>query len=900
MVQERGLQRLAACDTPVTEYTEDVMTITRHLNGGPHIPNWSMLCIAGSRTRDCGSPAATSISTMSRQHSADVVSVSSSLRSSTVSAITSLGLADHDHPHLDPSGGLDARPGQSYGPSEDHSEIEMHTMDHTPSEIEVPTSNNAEGRTTTQECESLISPVQNDSPTGEAAGIEIIEIARPPWVKRLGKMAIAILILGTTVILGAVSFTGFLWFASYNNRTWHAIIVRDWLTESVTILAEAIKQAVNFQIGIGGAMLAALALERGEVLLQNAASLTMMRNGLGSGKLLSLSKKQLRNRKAMKGSSFTIPCFIILETKILAFIQAITIILTSDVGLQPIPGYSKSSETAFGFTYITPNNTNIPQSRVLSRGTSWSRKASLYPTFAEYSEPPFIEDGVSDTGLTLRAFLPYSSAQDREDTYEYNGRTTVLDSRVTCQLPNLEGETVQADGDGSLYFTGSVRATRATPRLGNVTISLIPWANASGYDSVYNASYPFFCIAPSDNEGNFTDQWRTTLCQLGECSSETFSVAGGLISEFKSNLTLPAPNDSLGLSESSTSYGTAYLMVNVTKGTSSIWRAVTEASSSGSGVKPPQYSTSGEWLDLIYSNGALVLSVTLCYSSFDTADLPVKISSTANRTETTPIFDFDSSTYTFNALREQYGQYGNTLSPEQRGVLRLDKQDWVANQSETPPVEPYMRDFTNLGGPKGEGNDPNYTCLLWEGSTPGVASNINFQWLDPDLMHTWLFQEIVQSGGSIAFALQSLITLLSSMAYYDQLGQFDNRALISQTQFVTANTPQRYRGFVAVATVLLVHLMLLGIIVTMFLNGTHYSMLGNSWQSVSQAVTSETEAYLAIASMKVDDEVKSKMKDDGVQSLRIGIDQIDGSNRVGVVRYEDMTKRRSTRSKTEA
>ena len=835
---------------------------------------------------------------MSRQHSTDVASVPSNPRSSTISAITDLGLADDVRQYQAPSSGMEERPGQSDAPSEDLYEIEMHTMDHAPSGIEVSTSNYGDERTTPKEDESLIGPVQNSSPTGEVTDVDIVEIARPPWLKQLGKMAITILMLGTVVILGAVSFTGFLWFASYNNRTWHAIIVRDWLTESVTILAEAIKQAVNFQIGIGGAMLAALALERGEVLLGNAASLTMMRNGLGSGKLLSLSKKQLRNRKAMEGSSFTIPCLILLETKILAFIQVITIILTSDIGLRPIPGYLKSSETTFGFTYITPNYTNVPQSRVLSRGTSWSRKASVYPTFAEYSEPPFIEDGVSDTGLTLRALLPYSSAQDREDTYSYNGRTTVLDSRVTCQLPNLEGEAVQADLDSSLYFTGSVRATRETPRLGNVTFY---WADVPRNEKIYNASVPFFCIAPSDKENgetNLTNQWRTTLCQLGECSSQNFSVAGGLISEFKSNLTLPGPNDSLDVSESSNSYGTAYLIVNVTKGAPATWRAVTEASSSGSGVRPSQYSTSGEWLNLIYSNGALILSVTLCYSSFDTADLPVKISSTTNRTETTPTFDFNSSTYTFDALREQYGQYGNELSPEQRGVLMLDKQDWTANQSEVPPVEPYMRDFANLGGPKGQGNDPNYTGLLWEGSQPTRASDEDFQWLNPDLMHIWLFQEIVQSGGSIAFALQSLITLLSSMAYYDQLGQFDNKAPISQTQFVTANAPQRYRGFVAVATVLLVHLILLGIIVTMFVNGTRYTMLGNSWQSVSQAVTSETEAYLAIASMKVDDEVKSKMEDDGVKSLRIGIDQIDGSNRVGVVRYEDMVRRRSIKPDT--
>lgn len=835
---------------------------------------------------------------MSRRHSLNVTPVPYSSRSTLVSAASETYSADNDLQNTAVSGQLGIHPGQAHASQEDPLEIEMHATDHSASKIAV---SGGYRRVKPIERESLIGPTGHDTPEGEGTGVETVEIARPPWVARFGKMAIAILTLGTAVILGAVSFTGFLWFASFDNRTWHAIMIRDWLTESVTILAEAIKQAVNFQVGIGGAMLAALALERGEVSLGNAASMAMMRNGLGSGKLLTLSKKQLRRKHSMRWSSSAIPYLILLETMILAFMQFVTIILTSDIGLQPIPGYSKSSETAFGFTYTTPNYTNIPESRVLSRGTSWSRKAAVYPTFAEYSEAPFIEDGVSDTGLSLRAFLPYSAAQSREDTYSYDGRTTVLDSRVTCQLPDLEGETVQAEGNDMLYLVGSVRATRTTPRLGNVTIKLVPRANGSGYESIYNASVPFFCIAPTaskQSETNSTDQWRTTVCQLGECSSQTFSVAGGLISEFKSNQTLPGPGDPLDVSESSNTYGTAYLMVNVTKGSASTWQAVTERVGPDSGVKPPQYSTNGEWLDLIYSNGALVLSVSLCYSSFDTADLPVKIISSANRTENTPVFDFDASIYTFNALRKQYGQYSDSLSPEQRGVLRLDKQNWAANKSEVPPVEPFMRDFANLGGPGGLGNDPNYTGLLWEGTTPQTASNKTIQWLSPDLMHIWLFQEIVQSGGSIAFALQSLITLLASMAYYDQHGQFDQKAQISQTSFVTANIPLRYGGFLAVAIVLFVHLITLGIIVSMFINGTRFSMLGNSWQSLSQAVTPETEKYLAVASTKVDDDVKKMMKDDGVKSLKVCVDQIDGSSRVGIVRCDDTIKRRTQHTST--
>ena len=835
---------------------------------------------------------------MSRPHLQHVAPTPGSSRSTLVSALTRTDFADDDFPNEAVLGQPEARPDQSRASGGNLLGIEMHTMNHSPGEIPGSTHSGGYRRLNPKGQESLTYLREHNTPDGAASGPGTVGTASPPWMQRFGKTAIAVLILGTAVILSAVSFTGFLWFASFDNRTWHAIMIRDWLTESVTILAEVIKQAVNFQIGIGGAMLAALALERGEVSLGNAASMTMMRIGLGSGKLLTLSKKQFRRENAMGRSSSAIPYLIFLETIILTFIQFITIILASDIGLQPIPGYSKLSETAFGFTNTTSLSTKNPQSRIFEEQTSWKRKAAVYPTFAEYSEPPFIEDGVSDTGLTLRAFLPYSAAQSREDTHSYSGRTTVLDSRVTCQLPELEGETVQAEGEELLHLVGSVRATRATPRLGNLTVNPVMYANGTGFDESYNTSVPIFCVVPvgdGETEINSTNQWQTSLCQLGEGSTAEHAISGGLISEFKGNQIFPGPNDSPGISYSSNTYGTAYLMLNVTKGPGSTWSAVTDPVSIESGVKPPEYSTNGEWLDLIYSNGALVLSVTLCYSSFDTADLPVNISSNANRTESSPVFNFDTSMYTFDSLREQYGQYRDSMSLEQRGLLNLDKRDWVANQSEVAPgdVEPFMRDFANLGGPKGEGNDANYTATLWGGNGPDFTENgTSFQTLIPDQMHIWLFQEIVQSGGSVAFALQSLITLLASMAYYDQLGQFDNKAPISQTSFVTANTPLRSRGFIAVATVLFVHLIILAIIVSMFITGTRFSMLGNSWQILSQGVTSETERYLAVASTKTDDEVKKIMNDDGVENVRVHVDRIDGSDRVGVVRYDDGTIRR--------
>jgi hypothetical protein len=270
-----------------------------------------------------------------------------------------------------------------------------------------------------------------------------VSIFRPTFAKKYGKTAVTILLTGPLLILGSIGFLAFLWFANYNNPTWHAIMVHDWLTKAITICSEVIKQAINLQAGIASAMLAALALERFEVLLPSTASVAMMRSGTGSGKVYSLAKKQLKNIKSAGWKHMALPALTTILAITLALTQIITIVLVSDASLSSIPGNSRTVQTAFGFAYSTPNYTSVPQAEVLLRGTSWIRKAFLYPTFAEYSEPPFVQDGVSDTGTTLRAFLPFQIAQDRQSVHEYTGRTTVLDSRVTCQVPFLQNETVR-------------------------------------------------------------------------------------------------------------------------------------------------------------------------------------------------------------------------------------------------------------------------------------------------------------------------------------------------------------------------------------------------------------------------------------------------------------------------
>jgi len=121
-----------------------------------------------------------------------------------------------------------------------------------------------------------------------------------------------------------------------------------------------------------------------------------------------------------------------------------------------------------------------------------------------------MQQGVSDTGLTLRAFLPYADSSIRQSIHTYTGRTTVLDARVTCQTPRFDNITAQYRG-GGLIVAGYIGATNFTPRLSNQT-----WVRGPGFltNWIENESVPFACAVPLANSSTLgvPDQWRISIC----------------------------------------------------------------------------------------------------------------------------------------------------------------------------------------------------------------------------------------------------------------------------------------------------------------------------------------------------------------------------------------------------
>jgi len=276
----------------------------------------------------------------------------------------------------------------------------------------------------------------------------------------------------------------------------------------------------------------------------------------------------------------------------------------------------------------------------------------------------------------------------------------------------------------------------------------------------------------------------------------------------------------------------------------------------------------------------LSFSATLCYSAFDTADISVTITSTETRNKTVPEpqFDFGTQRYTFGGVRNQYGQemdHNHDISAlESRGIFQLVNQSWIAAPGIQPPEYSYIRQYANLAGPyNSDGNDPYCSGFMlaapqetninvsssYYDQYPGLPNRI-FKTLTPDPMHYWLFQDILSHGGSVAFALQSHLTTLASMVYYDQMAQFDNQASVSKSVFIETNLPRSFWGWLSVTIVLFIHIFLAWIIVFWFLATTQYTMLGQDWQNVAHVTTDETKEFIAMAAQMSDDELKGKMK----------------------------------------
>lgn len=738
--------------------------------------------------------------------------------------------------------------------------------------------------------------------------------------RKLGWLSSIILIAGTISIIGSIFFLSFLSYGNPEYRTWRNLALQNWFARCLTLSSIVMRTASSMQAGVATSMLASLVLERMEVPLIQTASISSMRNANTGPLIFTLLMCEAFWKVCWCWKHVFILAVAVVFTTTTLLLQFTSTALLSDLGFGVVPGESTQYTLATNFEYDNTDGT-IP---TLTRGTTWNQKPRYYPVFAEYHEDiggNTTEDGVSDTGLTLRAFMPLQDQQSRSLLKSYSGRATVLDSRVTCMRPNLTAASVHVGQSyGFLALTGALKAAFNASQLvlehssEYYSNSTVTWENRV-------ESY-FACLGDVGYLSESTPFWRLSICQPGTYNGQLASEFT-TIEEVSSYIAPEYP-------------GTTYLVMNITSGSWENWTSVnnledaTSEGVTGPGNPPTKFINRNEWLDVMVKQinnrtgeplPDLQLSVTLCYTAFDTAELNIEATGLGNRSEPEPLYNPENNVYSYPDIRRQFGQppNGGLLYSEpatSRGTMQLHRRNktdpwlpgdgdyygpsWVRDNSTAyyrgPGQPSFILDFANMAGPSSTSpifpyhigpqkipSGANFTSFLYLASRPEeIWSSMGSIRADP--LHIFLVQDILQHNGSIAFALQSLITSLSSTAYYDQLKQFNSMNNVTQTNFVIATIPTTHRGFVVVVIVYASHLVLLCTFSTIFLAKTAISTIGNAWQTVAQVRGNDIDDLLEESSMKTDSEVRKIIGAKGLERTFVRLRRAKGEGRVEIAR----------------
>jgi hypothetical protein len=673
--------------------------------------------------------------------------------------------------------------------------------------------------------------------------------------KRIGLATVSLLSLATVVSLAAIAFIGFLSYGTTHQKVWHDIVINGWATRALTISALVLRTCTDVQAGFVVCMLASIALEMGDVSLLDVPAVAFARaSSIPPYMLLlrpSFHKMPFRRQVPWFGPVVLIP-LLCLTTILLQFSSTI---LVSDLGLGPLPGRQYKEDVFYDFEY---NETPITGPGLLMmtdyplqmRQSTWLQSPPTFPNFAEYREKVPVAEGVDDTGVLLRAFIPFPQASKRETLRNYSGKASVLDSRVSCQAPILADLNVVyaegwAVGDVKHIISGNFTPSRAADRVPTASEQTRFWCDISlepiGQSSLCSLSCPYI-----NDDGDI-------VC------------VPGLLSQFGngSKPTIPPDYKSHARGNLSITWGHPYLF----------WDAAIENRAEQNSTNVNATRQHGVWTEVFTSAGASYANVTLCHTSWDMARMQVEIYSDSNRTEPVGSWNPQLGLQTTPDTIQQLGNGTDDQRPP--GALHLrPRRTWIRHDDDevplnVPPLGLQIANMLEAGAGRESTVDspvvPGLTVFL-EGSDLGRAgrTSCNTPIVANEDLST-LFRRFRTASGSIAWALSSMVTILSGMAYYDQMPRFQTLTKSTQVHFTTVLYPQSHRGFWTVAALVSVHLIIVAAVTVLFLRKTRYTLLGNYWQSLAQIQTSEILELSSKSANATDKEICARARKDGLQ-----------------------------------
>ena len=114
-------------------------------------------------------------------------------------------------------------------------------------------------------------------------------------------------------------------------------------------------------------------------------------------------------------------------TGLTLFLQFTSTVLLTDVVLGPVLGHGNTINMAIGLS-----------NQQIVRDTNYFTSTPVqFDAFAEYTENSIVGDGISDTGVTVRGFLPITDQATKSSLRSYNGTAGLFDTRIVCARPEI-------------------------------------------------------------------------------------------------------------------------------------------------------------------------------------------------------------------------------------------------------------------------------------------------------------------------------------------------------------------------------------------------------------------------------------------------------------------------------
>ncbi|KAH7397160.1 hypothetical protein BKA66DRAFT_594444 [Pyrenochaeta sp. MPI-SDFR-AT-0127] len=648
--------------------------------------------------------------------------------------------------------------------------------------------------------------------------------------QRLGLYIICALVASTIVIIGFVGFIVFLWTSDSTNSVWLNIVLAGWIPRIITITTLTLRWAVTVQAGVATSMAASLYLNGFQVSLPSVAAVSLLRfENTGPRSLL-----QHFTVRSQPKTLFLSGIVLLLSITTL-LLQFTSTALLSDVGAgnitQPLP----NTNISYGMG-SSPYTVQVQSIGYL--GT----KPLVYPAFAEYTEPAIAIDAVADTGLSIRAFLPFDQQSQRESLRSFSGNATIIDTRVVCMRPDLTNLNLTTL-NGAPRITGSVTGSSAIPARFNGAQLM----NGSAFDCMWA------------KQGIIeTPEWPIALCSVN-----TTDLV--MISEF----------DPLVLPEyTAAPTGSAWLLFNST-GSFADWAEVGNVMST---TPVTEVVPIDVWAEMRTDYPKLALRATLCYTAFDIQDTSVKVHrSGGSPKEAVLHWHNETSTFDTTEIRRQLGATSSYHGP--RNVFALEKKpSWQQPASMVPnpsgglisnnqPTSPQLITTYALQGVSGTPDEPIMLCAFCQ---PGGKIRTH-------PLHSAVVSDILKDTLNPALAVQAFFTTLFSMAYNDRVFQFNVAATANTTVDVVVIMPQGHRFFSIVLVLIVLHVVIVAALTTMFIVSEHNSLLGSAWSALSQLNHEEMAGWLALGKNKRDSEMDRIMVETGDAAITVSITNSGGN-----------------------